>query len=58
MMRKTMFVAAALSLLVCLVTPLFFFWGSLGFNSYRHILVGATMGWFFFATWLAVSKKT
>jgi len=58
MVRRMSLWLAALSLALCLVAPVLYFWGRLDRADYKVLLAAASAGWFIFATsWAMRSKR-
>jgi hypothetical protein len=48
---------AGISLLFCLTSPFFYFWGKLSEKDYKGIFLLASFFWFLFASLRALAKK-
>jgi hypothetical protein len=57
MLRGIAAVVSVLSLGICLVAPLLYFWGSIGDSVYKQFLSAASVGWFVAATVWATRKS-
>jgi hypothetical protein len=48
---------AGISLLFCLVSPFFYFWGKVSEKNYKWIFLAASICWFIFAAlWASTGK--
>lgn len=54
-MKRLFQALAAVSLIVCIVAPVRYFWGDLSVDGYKDLFLAGTVGWFVFAT-LAMSR--
>jgi len=59
-MKKIFFLLLSLlSLLLCLISPFFYFFGRIEEGDYKWIFLLSSLGWFVFATlWASVRNKT